>query len=511
MGCLSIMFEAASDRAGLEPSAMSEVFHDLHIEQIIAAVTAGRAQYRLEEFLARPLRSADDISYRQEVMRDFENQTLFEQLAQFAERMRSVRDHLTLSDKLYYQPQKDAWRLDAIAAYCEAVAMLAEDLSAADLQSSGLSAFRAYLTKYVRSAAFAGLDEDTRALQRKLASVRYSVLIRQGALDVRRFEDEPDYSAEVEQTFEKFKQGEVKDYRTKFDEFTEMDHIEAQIMDFVIKLHPDIFASLKTHLARHLQFIDEVVSTFDREAQFYAAWLEYAAKFKRAGLTFCYPRLSSEVKSVFCRDGFDLALVDKLLRENKPVVCNDFEFNGNERIIVVTGPNQGGKTTFARMFGQMHFFASLGCPVPGAESRLFLFDRIFTHFEREEEAATLRGKLQEDLLRIHAILEEATSASIIVLNEIFTSTTLQDALFLGGKVMDAVFSRDLLCVWVTFLDELASANGKTVSMMSTVVPGSPSLRSFKIIRKPADGLSYALSLAESRRLTYPLLKERLRP
>ena len=288
-----------------------------------------------------------------------------------------------------------------------------------------------------------------------------------------------------------------------------MNHIEAQIMDFVIKLHPDVFASLKAHLARHLQFIDDVVSTFDREAQFYAAWLEYAGKFKRAGLRFCYPQLSSEDKSVFCREGFDLALAEKLLHEKKPVVCNDFELNGNERILVVTGPNQGGKTTFARMFGQMHFFASVGCPVPGAESRLVHFDQIFTHFEREEQALSLRGKLQEDLLRIHCILDQATSASIVILNEIFTSTTLQDALFLSGKVMETVFSLDLLCVWVTFLDELSAANDKTVSMMSTVVPGSPGQRSFKIVRKPADGLSYALSLAEGHRLTYQILKERL--
>ena len=178
MGCLSILFEAGSDRTVLEPSATREAFHDLHIDQIIATATDGRAQYRLEEFLSRPLRSASTISYRQEVMRDFENPILFEKLVQFAERMRSIRAHLTLSDKLYYQPQKDAWRLDAITAYCDAVATLATDLSAADLHSCGLGAFRDYLTNYARSAPFAALDGETRQLQRKLASVRYCVLIR---------------------------------------------------------------------------------------------------------------------------------------------------------------------------------------------------------------------------------------------------------------------------------------------------------------------------------------------
>ena len=72
-----------------------------------------------------------------------------------------------------------------------------------------------------------------------------------------------------------------------------MNHVEAQILDFVAKLYPDIFLHLDALLReKRRNYLDETIAIFDREIQFYLAYLEYVARFKRAGLQFCYPHIS---------------------------------------------------------------------------------------------------------------------------------------------------------------------------------------------------------------------------
>jgi DNA mismatch repair protein MutS len=503
----SILFATPAERT--DATEAPEFFADLNCDQIVDAVTAGKDEYDLKPFFYAPLRRVEAIHYRQEIMKDLECRSVYQCITSFAGRMRDVRDHLTNRQKAHYQEQKQSWFLDGVEIYCDTIEYLAAGLSASNLKSRGLISFRDYLQHYAHSDRFHSILTQTKTLKSKLAAIKYCVLIRPGGFMVRKCESEADYSTEVEETFEKFKQGAAKDYRVKFPGGVDMNHIEGKILEFVAKLYPDTFAPLSGFCDVNENFIDATVATFDREVQFYVAYLEYIAGLKRGGLQFCYPKVSDKTKEVFNFDGFDVALAQRLLNEKSPLVCNDFCLKDEERILVVSGPNQGGKTTFARTFGQLHYLANLGCPVPGREAQLFLFDRLFTHFEKQEKVENLRGKLEDDLVRVREILGGATSESIIILNEVFTSTTVQDETYLSERVMEKVIELDVLCVWVSFVDELASYGPQVVSMMSTVVPENPAVRTFKIMRRPADGLAHAMAIAEKHRVTYEAIRKRI--
>ncbi len=367
----------------------------------------------------------------------------------------------------------------------------------------------AFLDSYVTSAAFQRLLTDTAALKASLASVRYTLLIGNGFITVKAVENEPDYGAEIQADFEKFRQGAAADHSFKFSDFAQMNHIEAGVLDRVARLYPETFAELDTFAGRNTDFFNPTLQRFDREVQFYIACIAHMRRLSSAGLPLCYPKVSTQSKEERVSQCYDLALANVLLGQKHSIVTNDFHLDGRERLFIVSGPNQGGKTTFARTFGQLHYLAAIGYPVPAANARLFLFDRLFAHFEREEDIHNLRGKLHDDLHRIRETLSLATPDSIIVLNEVFNSTSLKDAVFLSTEVLKKIIDLDAICVCVTFIDELARLSKNTVSMASNVKPEDVAQRTFKITRRPPDGLAYAISVAEKYRLTYPQLRERL--
>jgi DNA mismatch repair protein MutS len=489
-------------------------FHDLNLDQVVADIAAVWPAENLAPFFHVPAHNTETVAYRQAVFRDLEQPPLRQALHGFVERMRTVHARLAGIGKLHYHHEKARAHLDAAELYRAAVQTLTDELARLQPASPGLRALRVFLDGHVAGDTFGKLADAIAECLTALDTVRYGLLIRNGSVTVRACEDEAEASVDIEETFAKFRRDAVKDYRTRFRGrigVNGLNHIEAQVLDRIAMLHPQPFATLDAFCAAHEDFIDPTVARFAREVCFYLAWQAYTDPLRDAGLPFCLPTVDAVSKAVEAEDAFDIALAGKQVVKKRTVIGNGFALHGSERIIVVSGPNHGGKTTFARMFGQLHWLAALGCTVPGSRARLFLFDRLFTHFGKQENIETLHGKLQDDLYRIHAILAEATPRSLIVLNEIFASTTLEDALWLGRCIVARVARLDALAVCVTFLVELASFDAKTVSMVAEVYPHDPAIRTFKLTRRPADGLAHALAVANKHRVTREWLLQRIAP
>jgi len=273
-------------------------------------------------------------------MQDLEDELLYGYISEFTQKMHLMRQHILQSDKLYYKYQKESWFLDAAEVYCEAVSSLARDLMLIDLSSRGFLAFRQYILGYVQSHSFTSLLTAIQKLKIDLSTVKYCLLIQGSCITLRKYEGERDYSDEVEKVFGKFKEKAGKDYRSKFHNSPDMNHVEAGVLNIVAQLYPDIFSSLDNFYNENRDYIDKTIAVFDREIHFYIAYIEYMFRLKEAGLKFCYPQISSQDKEIYNYGGFDLALAKKLIMEKSNIVCNDFYLKDHERIFVVTGANK---------------------------------------------------------------------------------------------------------------------------------------------------------------------------
>lgn len=504
-----MLYRDPEDPRRTESCPAPEYFVDLNLDQVLEGLGNLFHDYNLQYHFYRPLDNPEEIRYRQAILLDLAKPEILASIREFSAEFRAMRRSLGSLEKLYNQWHRDGWHLEAVARYCQAVDRLASGFRNMVLNSEGLRAFQEHLLDYASSEEFRSLVAQVTELRQSLAEIRFSVIIRNLTVKVKKYENEIDYSQEIVSIFERFRHGSEKSHLLKMPEPLGLNHVEAQILDRVAVLFPGIFGELKAFCTSHVRFADETLDQFDREIQFYIAYLDYIEPLRHKGLSFCLPDISLDRRDSEAQGLFDLALAKKLSGTSYNVVTNDFRLEGKERILVITGPNQGGKTTFARAFGQLHHLASIGLPVPGTRAQLQLFDSMHTHFEKEETIRSQRGKLHEELVRLHESLAHASSSSIFILNEIFTSTTVKDALFLSKKILARILEIGARTVCVTFLDELASMDDRVVSMVSMVDVRDPSIRTFRLEKKPADGLAYARSIAEKYELTYEQLKRRL--
>ena len=508
----SVLFPDEESAKKIRNTQPLDCFRDMNLDQITRRVLQEKQAFALDEYFYTPLTDIRTVRYRQEVMRelaDSEKRHAFENVLGQIVFMRAVIDEvrpkLLNGDKLNTDYLEMGRFLDTALTYLGAVTALNEMLGGMTLHSEGLRGFAAYLREYMASEKLREMTAWRDRIQENLKKIRFCMTVKADGIRVTPYDGQADYAQRVTELFGRFRQGEVRNYRWNIEDKPQSVKIENEILKMAAKLYPAIFKDLSEFVTTYIHFDDETVLSFVRDIQFYFGWLDMTDALREKGLPFCYPEIREGTEAVAAYDCFDLALA---IRSDK-VVTNDFYLNAPEQIIIVSGPNQDGKSTFARSFGQAFYLAALGVCIPGREASLFLPDNILTHFEREEDLTNLSSKLEDELLRLKEIMDRATKRSVLVINEIFASTTLKDATALGKKMLDGIIRKSGPSLIVTFLEELSEYGVETVSMVTSVTDDEKRKRTYKIVRKKADGLAYALEVAGRHGLTYEKLKRRI--
>jgi len=208
---------------------------------------------------------------------------------------------------------------------------------------------------------------------------------------------------------------------------------------------------VSTALAESTDHILGFFQLLRAELGFYVGCLNLHEQLRARGRPASFPVPQEGEVALIARGLYDAALA---LHLDSPVVGNDVEAEG-KRLVMITGANEGGKSTFLRSVGIAQLMMQAGMFVPAESLRANVCAGVFTHFKREEDASMTSGKLDEELSRMSEIADLIEPGGLLLCNESFASTNEREGSEIARQVVRAMLDAKIKVFYVTHLFDLA--------------------------------------------------------
>ncbi|MCL4529940.1 MAG: DNA mismatch repair protein MutS [Chloroflexi bacterium] len=205
-------------------------------------------------------------------------------------------------------------------------------------------------------------------------------------------------------------------------------------------------------VAQSADHIDNFLNVLRQELAFYIGCLNLSEQLAQMGepIVFPEPEPASQREHSFA-GLYDVSLA---LTMKQKIVGNDVKANGKD-LVIITGANQGGKSTFLRSIGLAQLMMQCGMFVPAESFCANVCTDLFTHYRREEDTSMTSGKFDEELSRMSAIVDHITPNSMILFNEAFAATNEREGSEIARQIVSALLEKRVKVFFVTHLYELA--------------------------------------------------------
>lgn len=488
-----------ADRPPVREALMPSFFIDLNLDQIVYKINSLRKNYDVKKLYYMLPDSKETQVMRRNIYEDIRKSDVFECLLAYSDEMKKVRDYLAYSEEISFAPQKAVLFVTAANSYCNAVELL-DRLSGA-CQSAELSTLVENTLEYINGNEYSQMKKLVAELFSEISGFEYKLILTRDNVTIKPEKAHGDYFAKIKRAFpEALDTGFESPFRTR----KGLSHMETEAYARIAKEHGSCIEKCKEFMLTYKNFCLDDFLDLEFELQLYLSFNIFERYMEENGFGFSTPGLG---ELIYAEGVYDIALALTLFNHERPVITNDVVMHEGEKFLVVTGPNQGGKTTFARSIGQMIYFSMMGLSVAAGNATVPYFDGILTHFSVEESTETGQGKLKEELNRLAPMMKDKDKNCFVILNELFTTAATYDAGIMGNRVMKHFTENGCIGIYVTHIKELAAGEG-IVSLVAVCDENDYHKRLYKMVRKPADGIGYAGSLVEKYGLTYDSLIER---
>lgn len=419
----------------------------------------------MSKVMVAPLVSKEEIVYRQEIIKDcLANEDFIKQL--YTEAGRIISEWDKLGRKSGYTGRQD------LAAWAE------KQIHITELFAGGLKEIKGLLKKYHSFFESEGLKDLAKRICIEFDD-EYEKNIEKLIKDVAFYtKGNEDKDGNVYTYMPKIKfRGKLKaglkledivleDVDSESIRYRNPKSTIAKIVEFKNSLTPNSFSSkltpaiekqveaLEQNIVNYAMsftrsFIEKFSNFFEQlllQTAFYRGAVNLRHHMKRSGIEYCFPTVC---------DNKNLSFIE--LKEF--VMCMEQRVNAvgntcsilNKQLVIITGANQGGKSTFLRSVGIAQVMMQAGLPVAAEDFSSGIFPSLFTHFTRREDSAMNSGRLDEELGRMNSIIENLDDRSLVLLNESFATTTEVDGSIIAYDIIKALNEAGVKILTVTHL------------------------------------------------------------
>ena len=495
----SLLTRNGSGKAESAHESQNSYLLDLNIDQILDKVTEGWDPECRSMFESFPS-SKEDEDYRRAIYSDVKKEDVYTTLMEFYYRIIARNTYSERKDKAYELVQQRVWYLREIYTYVSSLTELSDSLKKATLNSEGLKGLSDFLSDTISEDSFNTLNNDVIGLWKELSEFRIILTYEKDQFTLKNGRTEGEFEKFLSECFP----GVKNDYGRPFSDEEYFSNLEDEIVKLFMKKNKSFFKRLEEFCKKYPSCFNENVAVIEKEIIYYLAFARFQNMMRTQGYDMCTPKSSSDVLSA--SGLYDLALAITNIETGKKVVPNELYLSKDEKFFVLTGPNQGGKTTYGRSLGQLVYLFKMGFDVPASSAEVPYYSNLWTHFSVEESLESGRGKLMDELERLKPIMHESQEGAFVVINELFTTAANYDAIEMGKRVLKYLISRNCKGIYVTHLGELTKSCPGIISLRAAV--DSNNVQTFQIERSEPRELKGINSQVLKYRLSYEQIKER---
>lgn len=488
-----------------------DVYRHLAIEELIdwIGVTTENKNI-LREVMSSIPQDVETVRYRQEILKDFLNDEelckeltriigLLEVLKEFnSHNLFTTQKRSSLWDMIDYMEEMDV--------YIQVIEGLMQLFAEHPVKSAGLRDIAALMQelaeedriKEVKDIVEA-LRADISTLRRVNVAVNLTPELRPEEVVVLGYDIKPFHSQ-----FTKTSLGLSIAARRKIT-YREPSQFMKYIADDMENALAKTVQTNKRELKKYINLKGYFLIDICNDLKYYLLMAEFARKLQATNSRFCMPLIREEAEDVRMTGVYNI----RLLRKNVDnIVKNDFSFDKDSKLFILTGPNRGGKTILTQAVGINALFASLGLFVTADQYEGYLFEDILTHFPADENQTIDFGRLGEEAVRVQKIVKQATPRTLVLLNETYSSTSAFDGFYLAKDLVHILKHKNVPMIFNTHIHDLACATeqmnswdgpSRVVSLTMEIVNNT---NTFRLLRKEPDRASYAHNIASKYGVTY---------